>query len=436
MSTDSRRVRIVGAETPERRVVEDALSDFDVETIPSVAALVPSTADVVIVVLSALDVSASTAVEHVGWHYNEASVVVAVEEVPTVRATAVVPIGETEIRRTVEQVLGDERVLRAQQRSRRIRQLTSPLDDSVSAERICRRLLDAVGYDSVWLARIEESAVVPVAAAGVPISALRSVDLDESTPWARALQSGDAVVEDEGGEETATVVAVPFADRCLVCTTTASVGVDEVAAIEEVVSSLAALDGALRPRYALLGEAVAHEVNNQLDLAMVQLELIDANGEHIDTVESALERIGEVVDEVGALVSQGLTTQSVALKATAEEVWSGVSASEATLDVSPGDVEADERLLRLLLSNLFRNAVQHGGEAVTVEVGPLDDGGFYVADDGVGFSERVGSQLFEWGWSGGDSTGIGLAIVSLAADRHGWEVSATGDDGARFEFLT
>jgi len=43
----------------------------------------------------------------------------------------------------------------------------------------------------------------------------------------------------------------------------------------------------------------------------------------------------------------------------------------------------DRSRLRQLLENLLRNAVEHGGENVTVTVGNLPDG-FYVADDGPG----------------------------------------------------
>jgi len=51
-------------------------------------------------------------------------------------------------------------------------------------------------------------------------------------------------------------------------------------------------------------------------------------------------------------------------------------------------VTADEGRLRQLFENLFRNAVEHAGPAVALEVGVVrEDGvttGFYVADDGPG----------------------------------------------------
>ena len=50
---------------------------------------------------------------------------------------------------------------------------------------------------------------------------------------------------------------------------------------------------------------------------------------------------------------------------------------------------------RQLLENVFQNAIEHGGEDVTVCVGDID-GGFYVADDGPGISEDVRDEMFKW----------------------------------------
>ena len=425
---NSRRVRVVGA-GPSARIVAEGITTSEVETVASVATLTPAKVAAVVVVVPAVDVDASTAVERIRRVHGPTPVVVATDEVAATRADAVVPLDADAVRRTIQQVLDDERVERTRRRVGRVVQLATELEDD-DAGAVCERLADGVGYDTAWLVRREDGSVVPVAAAGIPLTALRTGPVDAEDPWARALRSGESVV-DAGDLYT---VAVPFEDRCLVCTTDSAVGEAEVSALEHVVRSTPALSGTLRPRYALLGKAIAHEVNNQLDVAMVHLDLVDGGDDHLDHVESALERIDAVVDEVNALVAPELSVDDVSLREVAMDVWSGVSTADASLEGTDATVAADDRLLRLLLSNLFRNAIQHGGGDVTVEVGSLEGGGFYVADDGSGFADGVGEQLFEWGWSDEGGTGIGLALVSLVADRHDWEVRHSGADGARFEF--
>ena len=91
--------------------------------------------------------------------------------------------------------------------------------------------------------------------------------------------------------------------------------------------------------------------------------------------------------------------------------------------------------LEQLLENLFRNAVDHAGEDVTVTVGDLDDE-FYVADDGPGISDDERDRVFEDGYSTvEEGAGLGLAIVAGIAEAHGWSVTVTEseDGGARFE---
>jgi signal transduction histidine kinase len=84
---------------------------------------------------------------------------------------------------------------------------------------------------------------------------------------------------------------------------------------------------------------------------------------------------------------------------------------------------------------LVRNAIEHGGESVTVTVGELDSG-FYVADDGMGIPKDEREQIFEVGDSMSNAgTGIGLSIVQQIADTHDWEISITdsAEGGARIE---
>jgi signal transduction histidine kinase len=50
---------------------------------------------------------------------------------------------------------------------------------------------------------------------------------------------------------------------------------------------------------------------------------------------------------------------------------------------------ADGDRLKQLLTNLFRNAIEHGGSDVTIHVGTLADvSSFYVSDNGTGIPEE------------------------------------------------
>ena len=96
--------------------------------------------------------------------------------------------------------------------------------------------------------------------------------------------------------------------------------------------------------------------------------------------------------------------------------------------------------LRQLVENLLSNALNHGGDDVTIRVGQLPDGaGFYVADDGPGIPPAGRDAIFDQGFSTtSDGTGFGLAIVKGIAEAHGWSVGVTEsvDGGARFEVKT
>jgi signal transduction histidine kinase len=116
--------------------------------------------------------------------------------------------------------------------------------------------------------------------------------------------------------------------------------------------------------------------------------------------------------------------------------WRNVDTADATLVVDTDrQILADHSQLQQLLENVMRNAVEHGGEDVTVTVGELADG-FSVADDGAGIPESERARVFEKGFStASDGTGFGLYIVAELADRHGWtvRVSESENGGARFE---
>ncbi|MFB6130138.1 MAG: PAS domain-containing protein [Salinigranum sp.] len=235
---------------------------------------------------------------------------------------------------------------------------------------------------------------------------------------------------------------------------------------------------------------VSHDLRNPLQVAEGRLELAreECESGQLDAVAGALDRMNALVGDLLALAREGETVremESVDLGETCRSCWRHVETSSATLEVdSSRSLRAHRSRLQQLLENLFRNAVEHsstnprsqahedagehsstnprsqahegvhqtssdeptrtggsgdavehGGDDVTVTVGALEDG-FYVADDGPGIPADRREDVFDAGYSttqGG--TGFGLSIVRGIVDAHGWTVRVVESDGggARFE---
>ncbi|QZY00642.1 GAF domain-containing protein [Halobaculum rubrum] len=189
---------------------------------------------------------------------------------------------------------------------------------------------------------------------------------------------------------------------------------------------------------------VSHDLRNPLSVAEGYLELARETGdlEHLATVSDAVERMRTLVDDLLRLARDGRVvgdTEPVDVSVAARTAWGSVDTGDATLAVDDGlTVQADEDRLRELFENLFRNSIEHGGDAPAVRV-EATPAGFAVADDGPGIPADGREEIFEVGVSTVDEgTGFGLAIVRRIAEAHGWSVTATNgeNDGARFEFVT
>lgn len=187
---------------------------------------------------------------------------------------------------------------------------------------------------------------------------------------------------------------------------------------------------------------LSHDIQSPLSAARGRLDLA-GDSEHVDRAARLLEDIDVLVEDALTLAQQGWeisATEPQNLAAVTRRVWKRLDADEATLvvaDDEPLEVAADESALELLLQNLLGNAIEHGGEGVTVTVGCVNDcDTFYVEDDGPGIDRADRQQVFEHGYTtAGNGTGLGLTIVQRIADAHGWSVTVTESDagGARFE---
>ncbi|MFC4359406.1 response regulator [Halobium salinum] len=192
--------------------------------------------------------------------------------------------------------------------------------------------------------------------------------------------------------------------------------------------------------------SVSHDLRNPLNVAAGFLSLAQETGElsHLDRVETAVDRMELLVDDLLSLARQGRAvgeTSAVELDGAVQRAWNAVDTREATLDAEPhlGRLSADEPRLRAVFENLFRNAVEHAGPTVTVTVGSLSAGGFFVADDGDGIPPADRARVFDRGHTGSeDGTGFGLAIVDRVVEAHGWSVAVEASEhgGARFEVRT
>lgn len=190
---------------------------------------------------------------------------------------------------------------------------------------------------------------------------------------------------------------------------------------------------------------VSHDLRNPLNVAKGRLELARETGEaeHLEAAASALSRMETIISDSLTLAREGGSVaqedwEAVSLSDCVETCWESAPTADANLEID-GEMtlNADQSRLRTVFENLFRNAVEHGGEDVTVRVGPLDEGnGFYVEDDGVGLSPDGMETVLEPGYSTSDEgTGLGLLIVREIIAGHDWNIDVVegSDGGARFE---
>ena len=192
-------------------------------------------------------------------------------------------------------------------------------------------------------------------------------------------------------------------------------------------------------RLAEFASVVSHDLRNPLNVAAGRLELLEdeCDSDQIEAIQRAHDRMETLIDDLLALARDGETeSELVALGPLCENCWQNVETGTGTLRVETDrTICADRGRLTQLFENLVRNAVEHGGEDVTVVVGDLDDG-FYVEDDGPGVPPEDRDRVFETGYSTApDGTGFGLSIVRDVVEAHGWDLRLVeGDEGgARFE---
>ena len=175
---------------------------------------------------------------------------------------------------------------------------------------------------------------------------------------------------------------------------------------------------------------------------------LDEQGkEYLRRICAATLRMSELIDgmiDLAQLTREPIQPAEVDLsrlaRALAKELQAAEPERKAVFSITPGvKARGDERLLRVVLQNLFANAWKFTAlrDVAHIEFGATQaDGGTacFVRDDGVGFDMKYVDKLFGafqrlHGIKEFAGTGIGLATVQRIVQRHGGRVWAAGQAG-------
>lgn len=180
--------------------------------------------------------------------------------------------------------------------------------------------------------------------------------------------------------------------------------------------------------------------------------LDDQGREQLSRIRAASARMGGLIDSLLELARIGraeLRPAQVDVSMLAEwaaaELQDAQPGRNAVVRVQPGlTAVGDERLLKVLLTQLLRNAWQFSAsrDAVEIEVEGARNGQglhFVVRDHGIGFDMAYAGKLFEpfqrlHGREQGAGDGIGLTIAQQIAARHGGRIQAEAIPGSGASF--
>lgn len=178
--------------------------------------------------------------------------------------------------------------------------------------------------------------------------------------------------------------------------------------------------------------------------------------DHLRRIRAAARRMSELIDDLlrlSRISRMDLEVARVSLSELAEAVVADLKRRDAGRDVTVAIergliVDADPKLLRIVLENLLGNAWKFTGKTgrASIEVRAAQREGvesIVVRDNGAGFDPHHVSRLFRpfhrlHAESDFPGTGVGLAIVHRIILRHGgclWAESELGRGAAFFLYL-
>jgi signal transduction histidine kinase len=198
---------------------------------------------------------------------------------------------------------------------------------------------------------------------------------------------------------------------------------------------------------------VSHDLRNPLNVILGHvrhMEVDEDNQPAVDAIKRSATRMENMIQDILALSRAGSTIEDleqVPLTDVATESWETAQTDDANFELTLNEsttIRADRDRLRHIFENIFRNAVDHNEQPLTVRVGLLkatpgdsQQVGFFIEDDGDGIPADERDTVFDYGHTTSDEgTGFGLSIVRDVVDAHDWDIRIAESDegGARFEF--
>jgi two-component system sensor histidine kinase HydH len=194
-----------------------------------------------------------------------------------------------------------------------------------------------------------------------------------------------------------------------------------------------------RRRLAELGEVsalLAHEIRNPLAaikgaVQYLQAEVKGPSAEYVDLVLREIARLDAALSDVQYFVKPlQVDGQLTDLNALVEDVARAHGVQAATTPGLPA-VRADARLIRQVLVNLIKNALETGAPSVRVETRAEGSSAVIaVRDSGPGIPDDVADRLFQpYFTTKTRGMGLGLALSRRIAEAHGGSLDAENVDG-------
>ena len=204
-----------------------------------------------------------------------------------------------------------------------------------------------------------------------------------------------------------------------------------------------------------LAAGLAHEIRNPLSSIAGSIQLLRGSSKLseedkvlCEIVQRETGRLDDLVsDMVNFARPRDLELSDVDVARLSQEVVQLASQSGRAVEdvrlvyrgLETATIRGDNDLLRQMVWNLVRNAVQASGAGeevtVAVEFSAEDELILSVSDHGPGISEEARARLFDaFFTTRTKGTGIGLAVVKRIVDQHGFsiEVQSTETKGAAF----